>query len=192
MHIRFGSVLLLGAVAAASLAAQDVPSAPQRRVEVAAMYTPFHSNENINGGFWMQGGAVQMHARFWRNLGLVADIAGSHVGNIDSSGVGLDMVTTTFGPRVTWSISHPKLSIYGQGLVGEANAFNGVFPARASASTNANSLAILVGGGAIVNCSPHLAVRAIETDWLRTQLPNATTGVQNNLRLGAGVVFRFR
>ena len=28
-------------------------------------------------------------------------------------------------------------------------------------------------------------------DWLRTQLPNATTKVQNNLRLGAGLVFRF-
>ena len=46
-------------------------------------------------------------------------------------------------------------------------------------------------GGMNVPLSGHLAVRAFEADWLRTQLPNATTNVQNNLRLGAGLVFRF-
>ena len=138
------------------------------------------SNEITDSGFWMQGGAAQLHARLWRNVGVVADVAGSHVGNIDSSGVGLDMVTKTFGPLFTWSVRHPKLSIYGQVLVGEANAFNGVFPSQTGAGTSASSLAVLVGGGATVNCSRHLAVRVVEVDWLRTQLPNATTDVQNN------------
>ncbi len=191
MRIRFGSVLLLGAVAATSLAAQGASSASPGRVEVAVMYAPLHSNEITDSGFWMQGGAAQLHVRLWRNLGVAADVTGSHVGNIGSSGVGLDMVTATLGPRFTWSIRHPKLSIYGQGLVGEANAFNGVFPSQTSAGTSASSLAVLVGGGATVNCSRHLAVRVLEADWLRTQLPNATTDVQNNLRIGAGVVFRF-
>jgi hypothetical protein len=190
-RIRFGSVLLLGALAVSSLAAQDVPSDPQRRLEVAVMYTPLRANENTSDEFWMQGGAAQIHGRFWRNLGVVADVAGLHVANIGSSGVGLDMLTTTFGPRFTWSTLHLKLSIYGQGLVGEANAFNGVFPAQAGTTTSAKSLAVLVGGGASLDVRPNLAVRVMEADWLRTQLPNATTNVQNNLRLGAGIVFRF-
>jgi hypothetical protein len=191
MRIRFSSLLLLGAVAATSLVAQGASPASPGRVDVAVMYAPVHSNEITDSGFWMQGGAAQLHVRVWRSLGVVADVAGSHIGNIDSSGVGLEMVTAAFGPRFTWSVRHPKLSIYGQGLVGEANAFNGVFPSQTSAGTSASSLAVLVGGGATVNCSRHLAVRIVEADWLRTQLPNATTGVQNNLRIGAGVVFRF-
>ncbi|MGA8531063.1 MAG: hypothetical protein WB622_15205 [Acidobacteriaceae bacterium] len=40
--------------------------------------------------------------------------------------------------------------------------------------------------------SPQLAVRALQASWLRTQLPNSTSNLQNNLRLGAGFVFRFR
>jgi hypothetical protein len=37
----------------------------------------------------------------------------------------------------------------------------------------------------------HLSLRAFEADWLRTQLPNADTNVQNNTRLAAGAVLRF-
>jgi hypothetical protein len=37
-----------------------------------------------------------------------------------------------------------------------------------------------------------LSVRAFEANWLRTELPNATTNVQNNLRLGAGILYRFK
>jgi hypothetical protein len=35
----------------------------------------------------------------------------------------------------------------------------------------------------------HLSVRLIEVNWLRTQLPNSTTNIQNDLELGAGIVF---
>ena len=38
----------------------------------------------------------------------------------------------------------------------------------------------------------NLAVRALDAAWLRTQLPNATTSAQDNVRLGAGAVFKFR
>jgi hypothetical protein len=35
-------------------------------------------------------------------------------------------------------------------------------------------------------------MHALDAAWLRTQLPNATTNAQNDVRLGAGVVFKFR
>jgi len=35
--------------------------------------------------------------------------------------------------------------------------------------------------------SPHVVLRAFEADYLRTQLPNSTTNVQNNITLGAGI-----
>jgi hypothetical protein len=34
------------------------------------------------------------------------------------------------------------------------------------------------------------AIRAIEAEYLRTQLPNAADNLQQNLRIGAGVVLR--
>lgn len=37
-----------------------------------------------------------------------------------------------------------------------------------------------------------LSLRAMEANWVRTQLPNSTTDAQNNLRIGAGVVYRFK
>jgi peptidoglycan-associated lipoprotein len=49
-----------------------------------------------------------------------------------------------------------------------------------------------VGGGINYLLTPRFSVRAIDADWLRTQLPNATTNVQNNLRLGAGIVYRIK
>jgi hypothetical protein len=52
-------------------------------------------------------------------------------------------------------------------------------------------LALCIGGGVNVALRHRLALRAFEADWLRTQLPDGTTNVQNNLRLGAGLVFRF-
>ena len=37
--------------------------------------------------------------------------------------------------------------------------------------------------------SPHITLRAAQVGWLRTQLPNAGSNVQNDLRVGAGIVF---
>jgi len=69
---------------------------------------------------------------------------------------------------------------------------NSVFPNPAGANESANSLALYVGGGVNLRLKDHLALRALEADWLRTQMPNATTNVQNNLRVGAGLIYRFK
>ena len=118
------------------------------------------------------------------------DIGGAHNANVNSTGVGLDMVTATFGPRYT--CSHRRVGVYGQGLVGEAIGFNSIFPHQTGLQTTANSLAVKAGGGINVNLAPHFALRLIEADYLRTQLPNSTDNVQNNLTLGAGIVLKFR
>jgi len=185
-----GSVLLLGAIAVTRLAAQTAPP-PQGRFDAAFTYNPMRSNVVGSGGFWMQGASAQAEVRLTHGLGVAADIGGLHTGNINSSGVGLDMITYTFGPRYAWSPARHKVSFYGQGLVGGAHGFNGLFPHAAAPQASASSLAVLAGGGFDATLSPHLALRVIEADWLRTQLPNSTTGVQNNLRLGAGLVFHF-
>ncbi len=134
----------------------------------------------------MQGGSIQVEGQFWRGLGMEADISGFHAQNANNTGVGLDMVTATFGPRYRWSPAHHRYSFFGHALLGEANGFNSIFPGTAAASASANSLALQLGGGLDLPVKHRLLLRVFQADWLRTQLPNADTDVQNNIRLAAG------
>jgi hypothetical protein len=161
-------------------------------LDVAITYDAMLSNVTTGANFWMQGGSAQLHGQFWRGLGLVADVAGVHTANMSKSGVGLDLVTATFGPRYTWSTAHSRCSFFGHALGGGSFGRNSTFPAILSSVNKANSLAMQLGGGVNVSLSRRLSLRAVEADWLRSQVPDATTNVQNNLRIGAGVVIRLR
>ena len=199
MHRRLSSALLLGAMmiaAAVGMGAQSTaaPAAGAKGshpISLAFTLDPVRANSIAKFNFWTVGGGAQVDGQLCKHLSLVADVEGSHASNINSTGVGLDLVTFTFGPRYTLAPRAGRYALYGQALAGEAKGFNGVFPASTGAKSSAGSMALLVGGGMNVAISPHVAVRAIEADWLRTQLPNSTTNVQNSLRLGAGVVVRF-
>jgi hypothetical protein len=161
-------------------------------LEVAVLYNSLLSNVARANRFWMQGGRIQVDGQFWRGLGIEADICGFHAQNANNAGVGLDIVTATFGPRYRWSPAHHRYSLFGHALLGEANGFNGIFPGAGAASDSANSLALQLGGGLDLPVKHRLLLRVFEADWLRTQLPNADTGVQNNIGLAAGVVIRFQ
>jgi hypothetical protein len=190
-----GNALLVGVCMMSGLAAWGQTQDPTRptgvSVDVAVVYNSLMTNVVAGDSFWMQGGSVQVHGQFWRGWGVVADASGLHTANGNGSGLGLDLVTVAFGPRYTWSAPHRRYALFGQVLAGETNGLNSVFPNAAGAKDSANSLALYIGGGVNVPLQRHLALRALEADWLRTQLPNATTNVQNNLRLGAGLVCRF-
>lgn len=161
-------------------------------LDVAITYDATLSRDITSKNFWMQGGAVEVHGRFYGGLGVVADVAGMHIGDINSSGVGLDLVTATFGPRYTWSPRGGRYAIFAQGLGGVANGFNGIFPSLSGFNTVANSMAVQAGGGMNVNLKPHLALRVFDVNWMRTQFPNSTSNVQNHVRFGTGLVLRFR
>ena len=202
MQRFFGSVSGTIAVAAVMVAAAASPSSAQAvrgtrsayrpALEIAFTYDATRSTQAGGSPLWMQGGSVQIHGQFHGGWGAVADISGAHIANIDATGVGLDLVTATFGPRYTWVPLHTRYSLFAQGLVGEAWGMNSVFPRPGGATTTDNNLALKAGGGLNVGLTPHLALRAFEADYLRTQFPNSTSNVQNSLRLSAGVVLRFR
>jgi hypothetical protein len=184
--------LLAGAtiLTAVSAWAQGAPRPAEGSLDVAITYDALRANATTTRNFWMQGGSVQLHGQFWHGVGVVADVSGQQTANISGSGVGLDLVTATFGPRYTWTKPHSRYAVFGQALGGEAFAFNSVFPSGSNVVSDANSLAIKLGGGINYSLSHRFALRAIEANWLRTQTPNATTSVQNNLALGAGIVYR--
>ena len=193
-----GKVLLMGAFMTAGLVAWgQTPSLakPSSSIDVAVSYNPTLNNVITNTGFSMQGGSLQIHGQFWRGLGVVADVASLHTVKMRSSTVGLDLITVTFGPRYTWSPANHRYAFFGQFLAGEANGFNSVFPNKlgynVDANNGANSIAIQTGGGMNVSLRGRLQLRAFEVNWLRTQFPNTTTNVQNNVRMGTGVIYKF-
>ena len=169
-------------------------SEPQARgsMEVAVTYNPMLANTVGGYGLSMQGASVQVHGQFFRGWGVVADVSGMHASMLPHSMAGLDLITADFGPQYTWLPVHHRLALFGQFLVGEAFGMNSIFPSAGGVSSSANGFALQVGGGMNLPLSSHIGVRAFEADWLRTALPNSTTNVQNNLRLGVGIFFRLR
>ncbi len=192
MRRAISTMLLLGAIAAAATAQKPKPAVPERNLELSFTYDATLADAITKQSFWMQGGSVQVHGQFYRNWGVVADITGLHTGNMHSSGIPLSLVTATFGARYTWRQPGRKYALFGQLLGGEAFGFHSIFPATGGALGNASSLAAQAGGGMNVDISPHIAVRAFEVDWLRSQVPNSTTNVQNSVKFGTGLVFRFK
>jgi len=185
--IRIALCILLLAGAGSLRAQEPGPGS----VDLAVTYSGERSlKANTQENFWMQGGSIELGAKIWRTWSIVAGVSGAHTGSIGSSGVPLSLVTTTFGPRYRWYINR-RVSLYGQGLAGETNGFRSLFPTPAGVQTGANGFAAQVGGGVDFALSDRIAVRVLDAAWSHTQLPNATDNVQNNLRLGAGLVLRF-
>jgi hypothetical protein len=195
MSMKLSYVLLLGAVLSVSLLAlSQSPSSkpmvaknvPTDYLQVALVYNPMAAGLINGNSLWMNGVSGQLDTRFWRGLSVTEDFGVQHNGNMRNSGVGLDLVTTTFGPRYSWQRN--KYTFYGQMLAGVAFGRNSVFPGVGGPSSTADSLALLGGGGVNRQLNKRFAARLIEADWVYTQLPNSTTNKQNDLRLGAGLV----
>lgn len=176
--------LLLGSTM--TLHAQREP-----QLDLAVTYMVEHSlKASTEQPFWMEGGSIQLGANAFRGWGIAADVTGTHSSSIGQSGIPVSLVTATFGPRYRWH-AEKKLSIYGEGLAGEANGFKSLYPTPFGAQSSANGLALQIGGGVDYKFKKHVAVRLLDVAWMRTQLPNASNNVQNILRVGAGIVIRF-
>jgi len=180
--VFFAAAFFFGAAFASAQASSG-------RIDFALTYSATEANIVGSGNhFWLNGGTAELAAKAYGGLGIVANITGSHQANT-GLGVPLNLLTTTFGPRYTWMSPKHTFTIFGQGLIGEAHGFRGLFPDPGGPNTDALSFASQVGGGVDIGISRYVSLRVIQADWLRTQLPNSTTNVQNDLHLGAGIVF---
>ena len=172
--------------------AKASPSASQYGpVSMALTFNPTLSNAITSNSFWLMGGGAQFHVRVHHGFGALADVSTVVNKNVRSTGVGLGLLTTTFGLRYTWFPGRARYAVYAQGLGGVARGFGGVFPAPSGSTPSANGSAMQFGGGLDWALCPSVSLRAAEVDWVRTDLPNSTTNVQNNIRFSTGVVFHF-
>jgi len=180
-------------------------SARAQRLETAPAYAPLeisfgYSYARSNAGpglcscFNMIGGSSEVAVHAFRALSVVADLTGERAPTIGAApGDDLSLVVFTAGPRFSHRFSGGKFTPFVQGLVGVAHGFDGLFPSFSGSLTGAaTARAVLAGGGLDLTIKQHIAIRAIQADYLRTQLPNGQANEQNLLRLGAGIVLRIR
>jgi hypothetical protein len=176
MHkFKFMVALLLGMFSLAA-SAQEM-AAPAAKLEIFGgyQYTRFDGGVNANG--W--DSAVTTNLNNWFGIG--GDFSGAYK---SESGVSFNTYTYTFGPVVSYRHSE-KLTPFAHFLIGG-------FRSSASASglsASDSGLAMMFGGGFDVTATPHVALRAIQFDWL--SLHSNGTSDNKNMRITTGLLFRF-
>ena len=175
----------------------------------ATIFGGYSYLRNANNGF--NGWEGQGTFNFTRNLGVTADVSGASLSPFSFSALGVSAGTYQhlnnylFGPTVTANLG--RSSVFAHALFGQARSGLGagvslpIIGGISTDLTSANAFAMAFGGGVDIGLSRHLAIRAVQVDYLRTQF-NATdaltTGLssslgnrQNSFRFSTGVVFRF-
>jgi outer membrane immunogenic protein len=171
----------------------SAPVALAQSSEIAVDYSYMHANAPPGNCacFSMNGGGVSYAYSPIEHLAVVADFNAVTAGNVNSSGLGLTLFTYMVGPRFTYPLHEGAIVPFAQVLVGGFHASGSLVNANANASAGPNGFAMEAGGGLDIPVGSTFSVRAIEADYLLTTLPNGVNARQNNLRLSAGVVWRF-
>ena len=184
--------LIVGLMLATGIASAQVVR-PQ--LDLGVTFLGDRTNPVNGSNSWLTGGSIEYGVDAFHGFGLAVAITGLQTASIGNPGVPLAFVTTTFGPRYRYTRAlgsgRGSLSVFGEALLGEVDAFHSSLPSTQRVTDSANSLALQVGGGIDVGLSRRFAFRALQAEWLRTQLQNGTTNVQNHLQLGSGLVLRF-
>ena len=184
----FVNVLLLSLTSAAM--AQHKPA---NTFDASATFSELRANAPVGGCgcFWMSGGTGEISYPVWKNFSAVAEVAGHSTGNIPGFNVGLSLVSGMGGLRMRWP-THTRFQPFAQVLFGGVHGFDSYFPAPVGRSPTSydTSYAMAVGGGLDIAVSRHIWIRALKADYNYSALRNLQGDHQNQLRIGAGIVFR--
>lgn len=193
-RLRFAGMMLRGLLLAGAVAIAVAPASAQvfgKEVELSLNYTPTIANVTKGqcGCFLLQGGGAEGTLYLVDRLAIATDLTLVHANHVNGADYGLTMGTFMAGPRLVFRGVHTKYTPYAQAMFGGAYAHS-VFPGTTSGA--ASSYAMEFGGGLEMNYKKRIGIRLFEADYLLTGLPNNGNNKQSNLKLAAGVVFKFR
>lgn len=187
-------------MAAAQIGAQQARSSwrPQiNSVDLAITYSAERSKLTTDCGcFWLQGGAADLDVPLYKGLGFAANLI---VGRASSIAPGSDLEKVAFmaGPRYTFAVpafnAHRDkkrgTQLFAEALFGGVHGFDGVFPSNSGTTTGASGFSLQAGGGTNVPVTRALSIRALEVDYLHSNLPNGASNSQNDFRLAFGISY---
>lgn len=184
MRIWIGSIVFFLAGSSGQARAQAAPG-----WELSASYAYVRSNAPPGGCgcFSMNGGGGDIAYRFSSHFSLAGDVSVAHAGDVSGTGQTFTLTSYQAGPRFYLPAGR-QWTAFGHVLVGGAHAGGSAFDSTASST---NAFAATLGGGWQVNLSRAVALRALDADYYLTKFLNGTNDHQNNLRVSAGIVFRF-
>jgi len=161
----------------------------ESKFTLGVSYSFLHAGPDGGGEpFNSNGGSVSVAWRAKPWLDAAADFSGYNFGG-QPQGINGHLLTYTIGPRVRFPREWRHWTPFGQALAGGAR----VSGTLGGQSAGENGFALLLGGGADFRLNARLAVRVLDVEYLMTRFDRVTNtpGVQNDLRISAGVVLRF-
>jgi outer membrane protein OmpA-like peptidoglycan-associated protein len=185
----------------------DKPRSYFPRYELFLGYSNFRAlSDPGNRIAWLGGGSTSVAINANRYFGFVGDFGAYHDtrfgpgappigGTVDSYG---DVYTYMFGPRL--SFRRDRVTPFVQALFGGAHAgdvtLNGCTGIGCTPLPFENSFTFSAGGGLDITLVRHVALRLFQAEYVMTRFKDPTSstggsGSQNDLRLSAGIVFRF-
>jgi outer membrane immunogenic protein len=182
------AIILLFAGASASMAQQDTYSG-----DAAAAYHWVRTNAGPGecGCFGTNGGGVSGSWNFHGPWSAVVDISAETTGGAPPVNNSLTLVSYLAGARYKipqpWFEGNHKPSPFAQIILGAAHAGGG----EAGVADGSYRFATRIGGGIDVPLNSHFAVRVVQIDYYLTTFANATNDHQNNLLVGAGIVYHW-
>jgi outer membrane immunogenic protein len=184
----FVNTLLLSLTTAA--VAQQKPS---NTIDGSITFSELRANAPVGGCgcFWMAGGMGEISYPVWGNFSAVAEVAGHTTGHIPDFNTGLSLLSGMGGVRLRVP-NHTRFQPFAQALFGGVHGFDSYFPAPVGKLPTSydTSFALAVGGGLDVTISKHVWIRALKADYNYSALRNLQGDNQNQLRIGAGILFR--
>jgi outer membrane immunogenic protein len=183
------TLLLAGAFASSAYAQEGISG------DAAATYQWVHTNAGPGqcGCFGLNGGGVSASWEVHGPWAVVADFSSQTATGAPTEGSSLTLTSGLAGvrfelPRLrrNWIHGAHRVQPFAQILAGVAHAGGGA----AGLGDGTNRFAARAGGGFDVPVSRHFSVRA-QVDYFPTTFANATNDHQNNLLIGAGVVYHW-
>jgi hypothetical protein len=143
------------------------------------------------GCFDLNGGGISASWHFSEKWAAVAEVSGEHADNGPSTGNSLTLVSYLAGVRYMlpqpWLHGTYSPQPFAQVLLGAAHAGGGI----AGAGDGSVAFASRLGGGIDVPLNVYFAIRVLQIDYDLTRFSNSTNNHQNNLLVGAGIVYRW-
>ena len=184
--ILLSAMFLLGC--APALHAQDSFSG-----DAAATYHWVRTNAGPGecGCFGLNGGGLSGSWNFHGPWSVVADFSAEHASSGAPVGNSLTLTSILAGARYQipqrWLEGNHQPQPFAQILIGSTHAGGGV----AGVADSSFEFSTRIGGGIDVPLTSHFAVRVIQIDYYLTTFANATNDHQNNLLVGAGIVYHW-